>query len=1118
MNPATNRHQAPLRMIRVFISSTFNDMHEERNELVKFIFPELRKICERRHVTWGEVDLRWGIPDEAKAEGKVLPICLEEIKRCRPYFIGILGERYGWIPETLPFDLVEKEHWLRKYAGRSVTELEILHGVLENPAMKNHAYFYFRDPKYISKKPTSEQNKFRDTDAQAVKRSQKLKDLKERIRQSKFPVQENYPNPKAFGQLVLEDFKQLIDKLYPEDQIPDALTREASEHEVFAESRRRLYIGGEKYSERLNKFVAGTEQPLVVLGESGSGKSALLANWVAHYREHHPNEFVMQHFIGATGASADWTTMVRRIIDECNRKYNVQTKDIPGKPEELRSFFANFLYMTAAKGRVVLVIDAVNQLEDRDQALELAWLPPVMPANIRLIVSTLPGKSLDELKRRKSLSLEVKPLDNTERVRYINDYLKIYSRELNDTQLARIASAPQATNPLFLKVLLEELRLFGKYEELDQKIGYYLQAQSIPNLYQKVLIRWEQDYEEDSDLVGDAISLLWSARWGLSEIELLDLLGENGEPLPRAKWSPLYLAASDSLVSRSGLLGYFHDYLRDAVRDTYIPTEEHQRKFHVRIADYFLKRELNSRKVDELPWQLCEAKEWDRLYDMLADLDFFDVAWNASEWDVKRYWANIETNSSLRMSNAYQNWKDTFHSHFNTWWKISVLLGDTGNMDTALQLRQRFVSFRRNTGDKASMYNSLVNLALILYAKGNLDEADSLNKEAEQICRELGDKAGLSTILGNQALILMDRGDLDSAMALCKEQERISRELGNKAGLQHCLCNQALILQARGDLNRAMALLKEQERISRELGDKEGLSACFNNQANILSDRGDLAGAMALHKENERLCRELGNKASLQLSLGNQATILLSQDDLTSAMFLMKEQERLCRELGAKAGLSACYGNQALILKRQGDLVGAMALHKEEERICRELGNKSILQGCLCNQALILKLQGDLVGAMELHKEAERLCREIESKDGLQASFGFQASILMEQGDLNSAMSLMKEQERLCRELGSKAGLQASLGNQAMIFRKLGDFDRALTLFKEKERLCRELGDPGGIVISISQQAILLTNEYSKYSEALPLVEEAYAISTRYGYTGVQKQLEKFLSDIKSRL
>ena len=37
--------------------------------------------------------------------------------------------------------------------GRSVTELEILHGVLRDPAMADHAFFYFRDPAYVEGKP-----------------------------------------------------------------------------------------------------------------------------------------------------------------------------------------------------------------------------------------------------------------------------------------------------------------------------------------------------------------------------------------------------------------------------------------------------------------------------------------------------------------------------------------------------------------------------------------------------------------------------------------------------------------------------------------------------------------------------------------------------------------------------------------------------------------------------------------------------------------------------------------------------------------------------------------------------------------------------------------------------
>ena len=90
------------RLIRIFISSTFRDFLAERDELVKKVFPELRRRCRAHHIEILEVDLRWGVTEEQSQRGETLRICLDEIDRCRPsapvYFIGLLGERYGWIP------------------------------------------------------------------------------------------------------------------------------------------------------------------------------------------------------------------------------------------------------------------------------------------------------------------------------------------------------------------------------------------------------------------------------------------------------------------------------------------------------------------------------------------------------------------------------------------------------------------------------------------------------------------------------------------------------------------------------------------------------------------------------------------------------------------------------------------------------------------------------------------------------------------------------------------------------------------------------------------------------------------------------------------------------------
>jgi hypothetical protein len=57
------------RNVRVFLSSTFRDMHAEREDLVKTTYPALRERLLPNRVELYDDDLRWGIPEgEAKNE------------------------------------------------------------------------------------------------------------------------------------------------------------------------------------------------------------------------------------------------------------------------------------------------------------------------------------------------------------------------------------------------------------------------------------------------------------------------------------------------------------------------------------------------------------------------------------------------------------------------------------------------------------------------------------------------------------------------------------------------------------------------------------------------------------------------------------------------------------------------------------------------------------------------------------------------------------------------------------------------------------------------------------------------------------------------------------------
>ena len=67
----------------------------------------------------------------------------------------------------------------------------------------------------------------------------------------------------------------VIEKLYPEAEIPNALDRAVLDHEAYSASRRTVYVGRQQYMDRLNAHAARDGAPLVIAGESGGGKSAL---------------------------------------------------------------------------------------------------------------------------------------------------------------------------------------------------------------------------------------------------------------------------------------------------------------------------------------------------------------------------------------------------------------------------------------------------------------------------------------------------------------------------------------------------------------------------------------------------------------------------------------------------------------------------------------------------------------------------------------------------------------------------------------------------------------------------------------------------------------------------
>ena len=899
------------RQIRVFISSTFRDMQAERDVLVKKVFPQLRKLCEERAVAWTEVDLRWGITEQESSEGQVLPLCLAEIERCRPYFIGLLGERYGWVPEpdTISRDLLESQPWLKKNLHKSVTELEIIHGVLQSPKMRDRSLFYFRDPGYLKKLPADA--KLNDFQSESVKSSEKLTELKNNIRAEysagklDYPPRENYPDPEVLGDLVLADFTALIEKLYPKSETPDPIDQEATLHDAYGRSRRLAFVGREELLDRMDKHAATSgAKPLVFTGESGCGKSALLAEWTAHWRESHRDDLVIQHYIGSTSESADWQGLVRRVLSELKRAFNI-AEEVPVQPEALNTAIQDWLVKTAGTRRIVLVFDSLNQLSATDAtARQLGWLPFAFPPNVTLMVSSLTGESLDALRKRAWPELHVPLFGVDDIAPAALAYFKIFSKKPSDKLLAELKQAASATcNPLYLRAVLDELRQFGEHEKVEVRAADYLKSQDLPGLFDRILTRWEEDF--GAELVRHSLNLIDCARFGLSETELLDLLGKNNaegehEPLPRRYWTPLFLAAENALAQRSGLLTFGHDFLRKAVETRYFKSLDEWDDVRLELADWFETiTEPTNRKLDELPALLRDTESFERLARFLSDIPTFLRMREQPrlKWELHGYWLALE--DRFDPVETYQKALDAIEEDLPSdrlayrFSQVALFHHDAGRYEAAEPLYRRALEgCERVLGkEHPDTLGSVNNLAALLCSKGDYAGAEPLYRRALGARERVLGKEHPDTLLSvnNLALLLDSKGDYAGAEPLDRRAlEGYERVLGKEhPDTLLTVNNLAELVRSKGDYAGAEPLYRRAlEGFERVLGKEHPSTlSSVNNLAKLLRSKGDYAGAEPLYRRAlEARERVLGKEHPSTLSsVNNLAKLLDSKGDYAGA-------------------------------------------------------------------------------------------------------------------------------------------------------------------------------------------------------------------------------------------
>jgi WD40 repeat protein len=662
--------------VRVFISSTFRDMHAERDHLVTVVFPELRERVERLGFEFYDVDLRWGVPksgvDGERANSWAY--CKKWIDRVQPFFVGVLGQRFGWIPDP---DEICDPAVAGPYRPMSITEMEIRYAVLSKE-LSRRSFFYIRRSAVPDTAETTLFREFVDADATDQAR---LQALKREVEQSGRPVRhydcrwigDRFADLDVFGRMVLEDLWSgvLRDRRYvPEaiwqgvlgrdpasdpaytdefrpipQELADAIVERArpeprdpwdaekADMATFARSRVRWYRGGETALNQLRSFAIGdpdtdSTRLCVVTAPPGSGKSSLLAR----LSDSLSGPIVITHFVGVTERSADVRGLLARFVHELDRAGVIGAPDEDARQdvESLKNRLRRRL-AEHTEPRLVLVIDALNQLTDGH---DLDWLPRHLGAGVRVITSTVDDQPADVAATAVVRSLQVRrpppewvripPLSGSDIRGIAVDYLEEFSKELDSEQLDTICAMSHAQNPLYLLVMLGVLRTLGGNDMnaiVPELIAEMQRTRpDVVSLFDWMLERLEAGFGER--IVRTWFTYLVLGRTGFSSRELSDLLDRALGPAAARSALLVERGVRQYLLRRGAQLDFFHGQLRGAAVRRYLPGDPQRQ--HGEIAQYLDTRwpDGDIHAFSELCHHQTAGHQWEKLSSTLCDLDF----------------------------------------------------------------------------------------------------------------------------------------------------------------------------------------------------------------------------------------------------------------------------------------------------------------------------------------------------------------------------------------------------------------------------------------------------------------------------------------------------------------
>lgn len=610
-NPIDDRH------IRVFISSTFQDMEKEREQLIKKVFPMLRKKAAKRGVVVTELDLRWGVTQEESENGKVLEICLNEIDNSRPFFIGLLGDRYGWCPSEHELDknhnIEELFPWVRQAIeeGKSVTEMEFLYGALSPQLFQDkHIDAYF----WIKKNAAND--------------DERLEKLKTEVRENlNYPCAE-YTSPSDLGNQVAAIFEKILDERYPQQQLSEVESFRL-EQELYQSRLTRTFLPIEQNIKVLDSFLQDDEKNVIALvGEHGSGKSATIANWTTWLKDK-PDYHCITCFIQALNSESDLIYVLGYLNAELKELLGYDTSsDLLKEGDEPDKIFKQLFQEAQKSVNLLLILDGINVLDEQEDKF-LDWLPDVFCGSKIILTTTEEDSTYQSVVRKGYGVANISIMDDGKaKEQYIDLFLGQYGKSLSVEQKDKLALSAITSNPGILHTILVELKNNSNYEDLDQAIDILTSAANIDGVYRFILDNAEKTFGKEF-VIRTLLSIAVS-RNGLDEKTLMAIT--EATPL---HWSHFFCALSEHLYSHQGLVSFSNSKFKSVIIDTYGQIADTVRR---QIIHYYIGDDI----VRECAYQWFQLNELKELNRILSRGEVLGILYSTDSRNLYRYWKTIQ--------------------------------------------------------------------------------------------------------------------------------------------------------------------------------------------------------------------------------------------------------------------------------------------------------------------------------------------------------------------------------------------------------------------------------------------------------------------------------------------